>query len=99
LNKNKYLITFKKPYNFEGTEYKDVDLSALEDLKTKDLIQADTTFVSTGNAAVMNEMSIGYNCLLASKATDKPIEFFENLPCGEGIKVKTIVQGFLYSVE
>lgn len=92
-----YLITFKKPYQFEGEEYKDIDLSNLENLTTGDLIQADGQFSEAGQFAVMNEMTTGYSCILAAKATGKPVEFFQQLPAIEGVKVRRVVMGFFNS--
>jgi hypothetical protein len=97
MEENKYMIIFKKPYNFEGEEYKEIDMSAIEDLKANDLIAADKIFASRGQMAAMNEMSIGYSCIIASKATGKPLEFFENMPANEAIKLKNKVASFFYS--
>lgn len=91
---DKYVVKFKKPYQFEGQEYQEIDLENLENLSTADLIQADGKFGESGQFAVMNEMTTGYSCILASKATGKPIEFFERLPAIEGVKVKRVVMGF-----
>lgn len=96
MEENKYLITFNKPYTFEGTVYKEVDLSEIENLKTRDLAEADRTFFSTGQVALMNEMSTGYACIVASLVTKKPVTFFEQLPAKEGIKLKTVISGFFY---
>jgi hypothetical protein len=90
-------VTFKKPYNFEGKEYKEIDLQGLDKLSTNDLIEADRQFNQSGNVAIMNEMTIGYSCIIASKATGYPIEFFERLPAADGLKVKNTVMGFLNS--
>lgn len=92
---NKLLVVFKKPYKFESTEYNEVDLSKLDDLSTGDLIQADGQFSQIGQFSVMNELTTGYACILSSKATGKPVEFFEGLPAREGLKVKNIVMSFL----
>ncbi len=94
---NQYLIEFKKPYSFEGVEYGDVDLSNLENLSTGDLIEADGQFSESGQFAVMNEMTTSYACILAAKASGKPIEFFQRLPAIEGVKVKRVVMGFFNS--
>lgn len=93
---NDYIVKFRKPYEFEGKEYKEIDLSGVENLTTKNLVDADKQFVKQGNTAVMNEMSVGYACIIASKATKKPVEFFLRLPSNEGIKIKNIVMGFFY---
>ncbi|MEK5069816.1 phage tail assembly protein [Sporosarcina sp. FSL K6-1508] len=92
---NEMLVVFKKPYPFEGTDYKEVDLSKLDELSTGDLIKADSQFSQIGQFSVMNELTTGYACILSSKATGKPIEFFEGLPAREGLKVKNIVMSFL----
>lgn len=88
-------IVFKKPYKFESNEYQEIDLSGLDQLKTSDLIDADKQFSSTGQFSVMNEIALGYTCIVAAKATGKPVEFFENLPAGDGLKVKNTVMAFL----
>ncbi|WP_100406674.1 phage tail assembly protein [Bacillus solitudinis] len=90
-----YKITFKKPYSFEGKEYTEVDISGIENLTTKDLIDADKHFNASGQMAIMNEMTTGYACIVASKGSDKPVEFFENLPASDGLKVKNRVMNFL----
>lgn len=89
------VVKFKKPYTFEGKEYVEVDLSGLENLKSSDLIQADKMFIELGNFAAVNEMSIGYACIVASLVAGKPIDFFMSLPAKEGVKVKTLVSNFL----
>ncbi|MFT5871110.1 MAG: hypothetical protein ACI8WT_000008 [Clostridium sp.] len=94
---NKYLMTFKKTYTFEGTEYTEIDLSAIQDLKASDLIAADKLFATRGQMSAMNEMSVGYTCIIASQATQKPLEFFENIPANEAIKLKNMVARFFYS--
>jgi hypothetical protein len=94
-----FKITFNKPYKFEGAEYTEIDLSGLENLTVKDMNNADKQFFSTGNIANSTETSLVYACILASKATGKPVEFFENLPAKEGIKVKAEVVSFLFEKE
>lgn len=88
-------VVFKKPVSFEGKEYTEVDLSGLENLTTSDLIEADKQFSTSGQFSVMNEVTIGYAVIVAAKASSKPIEFFEQLPASEGLKVKNMVMGFL----
>ncbi len=90
-------LKFKKPYTFEGKEYKEIDLSGIESLSTKDLLEADKKFNASGQMALMNEMTTGYSVIIASKATSLPVEFFENLPASEGLKVKNTVMNFLNS--
>ncbi|WP_088227786.1 hypothetical protein [Desulfosporosinus sp. FKB] len=94
---NEYLVEFNKTFNFEGRDYNEVDLSGLERLTTMDLARADKMFISTGQVAMMNEMSTGYVCIIASMVSNKPVEFFQALPAKEGIKIKTIISSFFYN--
>ncbi|MEK3955306.1 hypothetical protein [Psychrobacillus sp. FSL K6-1464] len=92
-----FIIEFKNPFNFEGNEHKSVDLSGIENLTTGDLIKADGQFGEIGQFAVMNEMTTGYACIVASQASGKPVEFFQQLPAVEGVKLKRLVMGFFNS--
>jgi len=95
--KGKGIVEFKKPYFFEGKQYTEIDLNGIEDLTVKDLTNADKQFATSGNIAAMNEMNLLYACIVASKVTGKPIEFFENLPGNEGLKIKGEVMRFFYA--
>ena len=48
---------------------------------------------------VMPEVSLEYACNIAAKATQKPIEFFLQLPPREAMRVKNKVLGFLFGSE
>ena len=50
---NKYLIKFRKPFIFEDETYKEIDLSGLEDLSAKDMIQAQRTMERSGSINVL----------------------------------------------
>lgn len=90
-------ITFKKPYTFEGQTYDGIDLSNIENLSTKDLLNADKLYTRQGNVSPTAEMTLAYACIVATTVTKKPLEFFTNLPANEGMKVKTSVINFLYN--
>lgn len=94
---NQFLVKFNKPYKFEGQEYTEVDLCGIEDLTTKDIIEAEKQFASTGQVSAMNEMTVGYACIIAAKVSGKPDTFFDGLPGNEGVKIKNIVMGFFLS--
>lgn len=93
---NKYLIKFRKPFIFEDETYKEIDLSGLEDLSARDMIQAQRMMERSGSINVLPEMSLEYACIFASKATKMPVEFFQALPPKEAIKVKNKVTNFFY---
>lgn len=92
---NENVITFKKTYTFEGEEISELDFSSLEDLTAADLIEADKVFGTSGQFSVVNELALGYTLIIASKATKKPIEFFNTLLAPDALKVKNKVMSFL----
>jgi len=96
-NNSIYNITFQKTYKFEGQNYDGIDLSGIENISTKQLVEVDKLFYATGNMAPTSEMSLAYACIVASKVSNKPLEFFTGLSGKEGIKVKTAVVNFLYN--
>ena len=93
--KKDYIISFSKPYTFEGTEYKEIDLSGLEDLTSEDLENADSQFSMSGKFDAMRESSTAYCMLLSATATKKPIEFFKKLGAKDTVKIKMVVSNFL----
>ncbi|MED3965044.1 phage tail assembly protein [Niallia taxi] len=98
-DKNPGLITFKKPYNFEGNSYTEVDVSPIENLTAEDLIEAEDILAKSGINAFVPEINFSYLIIVAAKATGKPEEFFRRLPAKDGIKLKRAVMGFLNAEE
>jgi hypothetical protein len=92
---NENVIKFKKTYKFEGEEIKEIDFSSLEELTGADLIEADKVFSTSGQLSPVNELTLAYNLIIASKATKKPIEFFHTLSASDSLKVKNKVMAFL----
>ncbi|MGE6379547.1 hypothetical protein [Peribacillus muralis] len=92
---NENIVEFKKTYEFEGKEIKEIDFSSLENLTATDLIEADKVFGATGQFAMVNEMTLGYSLIVASAATKTPIEFFNQLGAADALKVKNKVMSFL----
>lgn len=93
-------IVFKKPYVFEGKEYKEIDLSGLDDLQASDMIAVNKRMQRTAQGIdVMPEVSLEFACELAAKATKMPTEFFTGMPPREAMKVKNRVMGFLFGAE
>lgn len=92
---DKTVVTFKKPYQFEGTEYKEIDLTEIENLTADSLVDAERIYNAAGGFSMMPEMSPLYAFAIASKATKLPLEFFRHLPIKDGLLVKNTVVGFL----
>lgn len=91
------IIVLSKPYNFEGKEYTEIDLNALEDLNTRDIIEAEKEFTETGQFEMMKEMTVGFSMIVASKATKLPTEFFIGLPAKYGFEIKNTIMAFFGS--
>jgi hypothetical protein len=91
-----YKVIFSKSYQFEGREYTEVDLVGLEELKASDLTKAETTLLASGQMAAVNEMSMGYACIVAAQASKKPIEFYQNLPAKDAVAVKSVITNFFF---
>lgn len=92
------VLRFAKPYKFGGMERTEVDLSGLEDVTAGVLesVGKITAKKNPGTNPALLEMSMTFCVHLAQRVTKLPLEFFEKLPAKEGIKLKTMVTGFLY---
>lgn len=90
------IIKFNKPYTFEGQTYTEINLAGLDDLSTTQLQQAERIFERGGGVSAMKELNIEFACIVASIATGKPLEFFNNLPAREGNKIKTAVGSYFF---
>ena len=88
------VIKFDKPYIYEKVEYKEIDLSPLENITAADMIATNKLMGYAGGA--MPEVTLEYACALAARAVEKPVEFFTGLPPKEAMKVKSRVVGFLF---
>ena len=90
------VLRFQKPYSFEGETYTEVDLSGLEDLSAADLCKVGKMVKKIDGVDPIAEMSLPYAIFMAARVTGKPLEFFQQLPAREAVKLKTLVAGFLY---
>lgn len=95
---NENVLTFSSTYKFEGNEYNTIDLSGLFNLTAMDMLSIDRELLRGGSTSVLQEMSLEYVIKLASKATKLPIEFFEQLPPPDVIKLKMKVIAFLFGM-
>lgn len=92
-----YVIVFTKPYKFEGKQYDQVDLSEMENLSTYQLIDCEKEFMADNNYInLLSETTTALGCIIASRVTNLPINFFHQLPANEGNKIKQMVMGFFY---
>ena len=93
------IITFRKPFGFEGETFRELDLHGLEDLRGRDLTAIEKAFNKTGVSSFVPESTTTYAKIVATKVTGLPAEYFEDLPVGEVEKIKNAVVGFFYKDE
>lgn len=93
------ILHFRKPYVFEGETYTELDLTGLEEVNAGQLMTVNRYMQKKfpkNNPAVL-EMTLEYSQFLAAQITGKPLEFFQQMPAPESIKLKSIVVGFLFA--
>ena len=90
-------VKFSKPYVFEDDTYEGLDMSCLENLTTDDLTEIEKKFYKQGIASFNPENTAVYAKIVAWKATGLPIEFFNQLPVRDMLKIKSRVVNFFYS--
>ena len=90
-------VKFSKPYVFEDDTYDGLDMSCLENLTTDDLSEIEKKFYKQGIASFNPENTAVYAKLVAWKASELPIEFFNQLPVRDMLKIKSRVVNFFYS--
>ena len=95
-DEDELIVKFRKPYNFEGEIFKELDLRGLENIRGRDLTAIEKAFNKTGISSFVPESTTTYAKIVATKATGLPAEFFEDLPAAEVEKIKNAVVGFLY---
>lgn len=93
------VLELDEPVKFEGKTYNDIDLSGLLDLKPTDFQNAQRIFEAQGGIATADiELDMGFTLLIASIATNLPIEFFNGLKLPVAMWVKQVVARFLLSM-
>ncbi len=76
----KYRAVFDSPHFFEGKEYKELDLSGVRNLTTRDAEALDTTMQLIKHSPGGNKFyDTTYMKHLAVRATGMPIEFFNSM--------------------
>lgn len=92
-------VKFGKSYIFDGVTYTELDLSRINDLTSRDMIEAEKRLNRTGDVSLVKEMTLEYALFIAAKATNLPIEFFYDLRPSDALKIKNRVQVFFYGAD
>lgn len=90
-------VKFSKPYIFEDEEYDGLDMSCLEKLTMNDLTAIEKSYYRLGITAITPENTATYAKIAAQRAAGLPIEFFNQLPLREMMKIKSRVVSFFYN--
>ena len=87
-------VKFSRPVTWEGEQHEGIDLSGLAKMTVKDAIEVQKIGAKKDSTAVavMPELSTLFMMLLASRAADMPIEFFQALPVRAAREVRKVVQ-------
>ena len=93
---NDKILKLSKTYQFEGNNISEIDLSRLEDMTAADMIAAQKILTANGSVSIMPENSLEYALILAARATDQPVEFYQSLTMRDAMKVKNRVSGFIF---
>lgn len=93
------VIKFKKPYQFEGKEISEIDLTGLENITGNDMVQVNKTLSRQGQVPMLQEMQLEYAQEMAARVTGMPVEFFKGLSAKHSMKLKNTVSNFMYGEE
>lgn len=85
---------FDKPFNFEGKEYKEVDIP-LDGLTGQDISAAKREWAGSGNFSPVPAADSDFCAAVAARATKLPVDFFYALPAKEYTKLTQAVSNFL----
>ena len=93
----KRVITLRKPVDFEGKTYTEIDLSGLDQLTGKDIRDLDRLFRIKGGKITGNvkEFDSTYLQLVASRATKLPLEFFDKIGIKDATRLEITIRNFL----
>ena len=90
------VLTLKKPLNFEGKEYTEIDLSELDELTTRQLKEADKLVDISQRMLTMKEVTLDYACVVAHISTHLPLEFFDQLSAVDAVSLRIMVVQFFF---
>ena len=90
------IYKLRKTFTFEGEEYKEFDISCLDDLSRKDIDTALNLWSVSKKRRGDNFISdFNYYMIVLSIATSKPLEIFDNLGGRDYQQLSLRVMGFL----
>ena len=93
----KRVLKLRKPVDFEGRHYEEIDLSGLDGLTGRDVREFDRLFKMKGGRTGNNvkEFDSIYLQLVAAKATNLPLEFFDCISIRDATALEIEIRNFL----
>lgn len=86
-----HVMRLEKPYFFDGKEYREINLSGVADLNSMQESAAENYIAREGFVVTETSFNYLFACVIASMATELPVEFFMGLPICETVKLKNAV--------
>ena len=90
------LVKFSRPYTFEGSTYREIDLDQMDSLSAQDMVAAAKYLFKSGIISPLPDMTVEYICFIAGRGAGQPVEFFKGLPPKDITRVKNKVSSFFY---
>ena len=93
----KRVLKLRKPVEFEGKHYEEIDLSGLDGLTGRDVRELDRLFKMKGGrvGSSVKEFDSIYLQLVAAKATELPLEFFDCISIRDATALEVEIRNFL----
>lgn len=95
----KIVLRLMEPYDFEGVEVSELDLSGLYSLTGRDLCQIDDMMIQRGYSGQNLELTKQYALLTAARVLKKPWEYCDSMKARDAIRLKNVVTNFFYTRE
>lgn len=91
------VLKLEDPYQFEGAEVKEIDLSGMFDLKARDMCEIDRWMIQEGYTGSMPEVTRRYAMLVAAKVNRKPWTYCDLMKARDCIRLGQMVRTFFYA--
>jgi hypothetical protein len=91
------MLKLKMPVEYQGIKVDQLDLSGMETLTGRDLNAVYDLYANMGGSGIiMQEATLLFAQLIASKVTGFPLELFYVLRAGDSVKLKNRVYRFFF---
>ncbi len=91
------VLELDDPYQFDGAEVKEIDLSGLFDLKARDMCEIDRRMMQEGYTGGVPEVTRRYAMLTAARVNRKPWEYCDLMKARDCIRLGHMVRTFFYA--